>query len=100
MANYQIYLNDALVFKRFGRNPGRGKILPFAPTMRVTAGTKWSLPHRARIPDKDVLVKPSVALRRLAKGRAKDPKGAVLWEASADPRWWPMISGWLIDYCR
>ncbi len=104
MAKHQIFLSDALVYKRFGRDPSRGKILPIMPTMRVTAGTKWSLPHKARIPDNDVLVRPTVALHKMPgriKTKMTNGKPEMsLWVADVDERWWPRVSEWLTDYCR
>lgn len=88
---FKIFLTDVKVYKRFGRKPELGRALPFLPKKKVTVGVRWSLPRKDYVPDTDVLVTPSVALKRLSKD---------FWEVQCDAVHWPKVQSWLCDWCR
>lgn len=89
--SFRIWLNDIKVYKRFGRKPELGRPLPFLPKKKVTVGVRWSLPRKDYVPDTDVLVTPSVALKRLSKD---------FWEVQCDAAHWPKVQNYLCEVCR
>lgn len=86
-------LNHAKVYKQFGRNPERGKPLPYLQKVKVTVGLKWSLPKKQWLPDKDVLVTPCVTLKR-ADDRSNYWVVTTLWKCR------PAVELWLQQYCQ
>lgn len=85
-----LHLNDGKVAKFFGPHPERGRVLPGAPKKRVTVGVRWSLPKMDYVPDDDVLVAPTVALKCLGRGK---------WEVKADREHLQRAVDWLVDRC-
>jgi hypothetical protein len=83
-------LDDKKVYRRFGRNPERGKPLSHLPKVKVTVGFKWSLPKLSWIPDRDVLVTPTVALRQQRKG---------IWLVTVTSNCRALAEQWLFEHC-
>lgn len=88
---WSMRLDDLKVYRRFGPHPERGKPLPFLGKERVTVGMKFSLPKRAYVPDKDVLVSPCVTLKRQSQG---------LWQVEVLARCQHTVEEWLITNCQ
>jgi hypothetical protein len=82
-------LNPKKVYRHFGAHPERGKPLNFLPKERVTVGVKFSLPKKAWVPDNNVLVAPSVALK----------KRGDLWEVTVMERCRDRVEAWLQQNC-
>ena len=89
--SFAMRLNDYKVYRHFGKSPERGKPLNFLPKEKVTVGVKYSLPHKDYIPDKDVLVAPSVALRKV---------GHRVWQVTTLTRYWRLVEAWLQQNCQ
>ena len=85
-----LYLNDKKVCRYFGAHPERGRPLPGNRRKRVTVGVKWSLPKKDYLPDDDVLVRPTVALKCLGKGK---------WEILVEATYRDRAIDWLVDNC-
>jgi hypothetical protein len=90
-ARFNLCLEDAKVYRRFGLRPELGKPLPFLQKEKVTVGVKWSLPKKDYLPDKDVLVTPCVALKRVARG---------YWQVEVLARCQHEVEFWLLENCR
>ena len=88
---FSMRLDDIKVYRRFGPHPERGKPLPFLGKEKVTVGLKFSLPKRAYVPDKDVLVSPCVTLKRQSQG---------LWQVEVLARCQATVEDWLITNCQ
>lgn len=88
---WSMRLDDLKVYRRFGPHPERGKPLPFLGKEKVTVGMKFSLPKRAYVPDKDVLVSPCVTLKRQSQG---------LWQVEVLARCQHTVEEWLIANCQ
>ena len=88
---WSMRLDDIKVYRRFGPHPERGKPLPFLGKEKVTVGLKFSLPKRAYVPDKDVLVSPCVTLKRQSQG---------LWQVEVLARCQATVEDWLITNCQ
>lgn len=86
---FKIYLDDAKVYRRFGRNPEMGKPLSFLQKEKVAVGFKNQFGRVAV--DKDVLVAPSVALKRVSAG---------VWECTVLARCQHEVETWLVQSCR
>jgi hypothetical protein len=82
-------LNPNKVHRKFGAHPEKGKPLNFLPKERVTVGVKFSLPKKAWVPDNNVLVAPSVALK----------KRGDLWEVTVMERCRDRVKAWLQQNC-
>lgn len=63
----RMYLDDRKIYRRYP-HPERGIMLPGMPSKRVTVGMVWNLGKQDYVPDENVLVKPTVQLRRLRAG--------------------------------
>jgi hypothetical protein len=85
-----LFLRDQLVLKHFGKRPYLGKPLSHLPKKRVTVGVKWSLPKQSWVPDTDVLVSPTVALKKI---------NTDFWEATCEACYWNEVHAWLIENC-
>ena len=85
-----MYLNDAKVVKFFGCRPELGRALSSVIVKRVTVGVRWSLPKLKYEPDDDVLVRPTVALKCLGKGK---------WEVHVEAQYRQLAEQFLIDNC-
>jgi hypothetical protein len=82
-------LNPKKVHRQFGAHPEKGKPLNFLPKEKVTVGVKFSLPKKAWVPDNNVLVAPSVALK----------KRGDLWEVTVMERCRDRVEAWLQQNC-
>lgn len=98
-SKFYLMLNNAKVLQHFGSHPGRGRRLQILPLKRVTVGVKWSLPRKSYVPDTDVLVRPTVALKLVETAKPGKEKNAV-WRVNCEPKFWPEVQLWLIDNCR
>ena len=85
-----LYLNDAKVCHFFGKHPELGRSLPGNIRKRVTVGVRWSLPKKDYEPDDDVLVKPTVALKCVGRGK---------WEVKVEPQYSARAIQFLVDNC-
>ncbi len=88
-ANFLMHLNDKKVYRQFGKHPEKGKPLNFLPKERVTVGVKFSLPKKCWVPDDNVLVAPSVALK----------KRGDLWEVTVKESCRARVETWLMQNC-
>ena len=91
-----LQLRTSKVAAYFGPHPERGKVIPWLGVKKVKVGVRWSLPKRDYVPDDNVNVRPSVALRLWCAGN----DGLDHYRVSAPPRHWPAIEQWLIDKFR
>ena len=85
-----MYLNDAKVIRHFGSHPERGRLIR-GKVKKVTVGVRWSLPKRDYEVDDDVLVRPTVALKCLGKGK---------WEVQVEAQYRQLAEQFLIDNCQ
>lgn len=88
-------LRDAKVLKHFGAHPERGKPMRMLALKRVTVGVRWSLPKQDYVPDDDVLVTPSVALKPVSH----PVKGCRTYHIQCEPRHLEKVTMWLADNC-
>lgn len=89
-------LNNQKVLRRFNGHPERGVACSVLPKKRVTVGVRWSLPHRDFIPDDDVHVTPTVALRFIKRY----PKGLGQWKVIVAKKHLKKAVEWLLITCR
>ena len=84
-----LHLDDTKVLKRFGTRPDLGRVIGGAsPTKRVTVGVRYNLPKQCHEPDDNVLVRCTVALKCLGKGKWQ----AICQESHRDyVEWWLMV---------
>ena len=83
-----LYLDDALVYKRFGRHPEHGKQL--SHTVRAEAGMKFNHLTNEWMPN-PIDVKATVSLKFIKKN---------LWVATCDRKHEGEVIRYLLDYCR
>lgn len=83
-------LNNNKVFRQFGRRPLQGKPMTWLPQKRVTVGLKWSLTKKAYVPDDNVWVYRTVALKPISGSR---------WQVLCEEEFWPAIQQWLRQNC-
>jgi hypothetical protein len=95
-SSFVMQLDSAKVYRHFGSNPERGKPLNHLPKVKVTVGKKWSLPKKAWVDDRDVLVAPCVTLTRkhLAGEKARN-----LWTVVVLAKCRYAVEMWLLDNC-
>jgi hypothetical protein len=98
---FRLYLDSRKVYRHFGSEPERGLPLNWLPKVRVTVGQRWSLPKKAFIPDKDVLVAPCVMLRYIkAYEHQAAPSGTLgIWEVNVSRQCRPAVENWLLETC-
>ena len=86
-----LHLDDRKVIRRFGKRPDLGCIIGGAsPTKRVTVGVRWSLPRKKYEPDDNVLVRCTVSLTCIGKGR---------WKAQCQESHREYVEWWLVSHC-
>jgi hypothetical protein len=95
-SSFVMQLDTAKVYRHFGNHPEYGKPLNHLPKVKVTVGKRWSLPKKAWVDDRDVLVTPCVTLKRklLAGERARS-----LWEVTVLAKCRYAVEMWLLDNC-
>ena len=86
-----MYLDDAKVIRHFGARPEIGKLMSCLPKKRVSVRIKWSLTKLDYVVDDDVLVRPTVALKCLGKGK---------WEVLVAEEHRSYAELWLLDNCQ
>lgn len=91
-----LILNNQKVLRRFNGHPERGVACSWLPKQRVTVGVKWSLPHKDYIPDDDVHVAPTVALRFIKRY----PGGVSQWKVVVDEKHLKKAVEWLLITCK
>ena len=86
-----LYLDTKKVVRLFGSRPELGRIIGGAsPARRVTVGMKWSLPKKDWVPDDNVSVRCTVALKNMGKGK---------WVALCQERHRSYVEWWLVTHC-
>jgi len=85
-STFKLTLNDAKVFKRFGRHPERGVRLPFLPPVKAEAGMRWVQFSKKYKPN-PIEVSPTITLTKV-KGN---------WIISCPKHHFGIVSEWLRD---
>lgn len=92
-SHFLMRLDPRKVYRQFGVNPERGRPMPEWGKVKVTVGMRFSLPRKQFIPDDDVWVNPTLALKQ----RNGDPR---LYEVFVDQKYRNKAELWLIDKCQ
>ncbi len=91
-----LILNSQKVLRRFNGHPERGVLCSVLTKKRVTVGVRWSLPHKDYVPDDDVHVTPTVALKFIKRYSG----GLSSWEVIAAKEHLTRATEWLLLTCK